>query len=95
MGRKGTSYNKKLEAVEKYKQGEGNQKSIARECGVKQASFRQWIANYEAVGPSGLATIYTNNKYSRELKTSTVEAYLRGEGSQVEICKKYNIRSKT
>lgn len=94
MGRRGISYVKKMEAVEKYKRGEGTQNSIAREYGVHTASFQQWIANYEGMGPSGLAAVHTNNRYSVELKTAAVEAYLRGEGSQVEICKKYSIRSK-
>jgi len=95
MGRRGIIYDKKVEAVEKYKRGEGNQDSIARECGVKKSSFRQWIANYEAMGPSGLAAKHTNNRYSAELKAAAVEAYLKGKGSQLEICKRYNIRSKT
>ncbi|RJE49246.1 transposase [Dehalobacter sp. MCB1] len=94
MGRRGISYDKKLEAVEKYKRGEGSQKSLAQEYGVRQASFQQWIANYEAMGPSGLAIGHTNNRYSVELKNTAVEAHLRGEGSQVEICKRYSIRSK-
>lgn len=95
MGRRGISYEKKLEAVEKYKRGEGSQESIAREYGVNHASFQHWIVNYEAMGPSGLATVHTNKRYSVELKIAAVEAYLRGEGSLVEICKKYRIRSKT
>jgi transposase len=95
MGRKGISYEKKLEAVEKYKRGEGSQESIAREYGVKQSSFQQWIANYEAMGPSGLAIGHTNKRYHKGLKTAAVEAYLRGEGSLMEICKMYSIRSKT
>jgi len=94
MGRRGISYDKKLDAVEKYKQGVGSQDSIAREYGVNKASFQQWIANYEAMGPSGLAIRHTNNSYSTEQKTAAVEAYLRGEGSQVEICKRYCIPSK-
>ncbi|MEN6463406.1 MAG: transposase [Syntrophomonas sp.] len=94
MGRRGISYVKKIEAVEKYKRGEGSQDNIAREYGVDRSSFRQWIANYEAMGPSGLAVVHTNNVYSEELKTAAVEAYLRGEGSQIEICKRYQIRSK-
>lgn len=94
MGRRGINYEKKLEAVEKYKRGDGSQDSVAREYGVKKASFQQWIANYEAMGPSGLAIGHTNSRYGVELKTAAIEAYLRGEGSQVEICKKYNIRSK-
>ena len=94
MGRRGISYDDKLEAVEKYKRGEGSQDSIAREYGVKKASFQQWIATYEAMGPSGLVAVHTNTKYSTELKIAAVEAYLQGEGSQLEICKRYNIRSK-
>jgi transposase len=94
MGRKGISYDKKVEAVEKYKRGEGSQSSIAREYGVNKASFQQWIANYEAMGPSGLANEHTNNRYSVELKTSAVEAYLRGEASLLDICKRFSIRSK-
>lgn len=94
MGRRGNSYDKKLEAVEKYKRGEGSLDSVACEYGVKSSSFRQWLANYEAMGPSGLAAVHTNTKYSSELKNAAVEAYLRGEASQVEICKRYHIRSK-
>ena len=94
MGRRGISYDKKLEAVERYKRGEGSQDSIAHEYGVKKASFRQWLANYEAMGPSGLVAVHTNSKYSMELKDAAVKAYLWGEGSQEKTCKKYNIRSK-
>jgi transposase len=64
MGRKGISYEKKLAAAEKYLRGEGSQKSIAREYRVTRASFSQWLANYEAMGPSGLKNTHTNNKYS-------------------------------
>lgn len=94
MGKRYVSYEEKLEAVEKYNLGKGSQKNIAHEYGVHQASFQQWIANYEAMGPAGLATGHMNNRYSLELKTAAAEAYLRGEGSQVEICKRYSIRSK-
>jgi transposase-like protein len=94
MGRKGICPIKKIEAVEKYKRGEGSQKNIAREYGVNTASFQQWIANYEAMGPSGLANEHTNNRYSMELKTAAIEAYLHSEGSLVTICKRYRIRSK-
>ena len=37
--RKGISSRKKIEAVEKYKRGEGSQESIAREYGIEQSSF--------------------------------------------------------
>lgn len=94
MGRRGNDWSKKIEAVETYKRGEGSKSSIAREYGVDRSSFQQWIANYEAMGPSGLAAQKMNNKYSVELKTAAVESYLRGEGSQLNICKRYQIRNK-
>ncbi|MGE5543666.1 MAG: transposase [Bacillota bacterium] len=93
MGRSRIDWNMKVEAVEKYKRGEGTQASIARECGVKKSSIRRWISNYESMGPSGLAPQASNSRYSVELKTAAVEEYLRGEGSQMEICKRYQIRS--
>ena len=92
---KGISSIKKIEAVEKYIRGEGSQESIAREYGIDQSSFQQWLANYEAMGPSGLVTTNTNKRYSAELKSAAVKAYLRGEGSRRDICKKFKIRSKT
>ncbi len=93
MGRRGISYEQKLEAVERYRRGEGSQKSIAREYGVKKTSISRWLANYEAMGASGLAPQGMNSQYSVELKTAAVEAYLEGEGSLTEICKRYRIRS--
>ena len=93
MGRRGIGYDKKLEAVEKYKRGGGSQDSIACEYGVKKASFQGWLANYEAMGPSGLAAVHTNSTYSTEIKNTAVKAYLQGEGSHKEICKRYHIRS--
>ena len=36
-------------------------------------------------------TTHKNKKYSAEQKNQAVEAYLRGEGSQSAICKKYGI----
>lgn len=94
MGRSRIDWGKKVEAVEKYKRGEGSQDSIARKYGIDPSTLRQWIVNYEAMGPSGLAAQQTNTRYSVELKTAAVEAYLRGEASLLEICKRYSIRSK-
>jgi transposase-like protein len=84
MGRRGIGSREKIEAVEKYKRGEGSQKSLAREYGVRKASFQQWIANYDSMGPSGLAVRHTNNEYSVDQKTAVVEAYLRGEEARLK-----------
>jgi transposase-like protein len=81
--------------VEKYLRGLGSQQSIADEYGIIKTTLQQWIANYEAMGPSGLITTNTNNRYPAELKTAAVEASLRGEGSRQDICKAYKIRSRT
>lgn len=95
MGRKEKiSYEEKLEAVERYKRGEGSQKSISREHGIHKSSFQKWIANYESMGSSGLVCKHTNNRYSVDCKVGAVEAYLRGEGSLESICTKYGLRSK-
>lgn len=95
MRRSNIDWVKKVEAVEKYKRGEDSQESIGNEYGVTRACLQKWIAIYETIGPSGLAPKHTNNRYSQELKQSAVEAYLQGAGSQLKICKKYNIRSTT
>jgi transposase len=95
MGRSRIAWDKKIEAVERYKRGRGSCESIAREYGVVASSLKEWIANYEAMGTTGLAPQLANNRYSVELKTAAVEAYLEGEGSQLEICKKYKIRGRT
>jgi transposase-like protein len=97
MGRYGKSISSssKIEAAEKYLRGQGSQGSIAREYGVDESTLREWVAKYEAMGPSGLITTTTNNWYDAELKTAAVEAYLRCEGSLRDICLEYKIRSKT
>jgi len=95
MGRSRINYEEKLEAVERYRRGEGSRDSIACDYGIDPSSLRQWIANYESMGSSGLAPQSRNSKYSVELKIAAIESYLRGEGSHVEICKRYHIRSTT
>ena len=65
MGRRGTNYDRKMEAVEKYKRGEGSQDSIAREYGLHKSSFQQWLTNYEAMGTFGLSAVNTNTNIAR------------------------------
>jgi transposase-like protein len=92
---KGIHSGSKIEAVEKYLGGQGSQVSIAREYGIDESTFHEWVIKYESMGPSGLITTAANHWYDAELKTAAVEAYLRGEGSLLDICKKFKIRSKT
>ena len=93
MGRKGISLEDKLAAVEKCNRGAGSQNSIALEYGVSKGSLRQWLVNYEAMGPAGLKASSKNSTYSEEQKAAAVGSYLRGEGSLLEICKRFSIRS--
>lgn len=93
MRKNKVSHQQKVEAVEKYQRGETSYERIAKEYGVDNSSVRQWAANYEAFGPDEMVKGKTNKQYSVEFKKSAVEAYLQGQGSRRDICKKFKIRS--
>jgi transposase-like protein len=95
LKRHGISAEEKIAAVEKYKRGESSQGELAREYGVSKASFQQWLAIYESQGAARLKGEGKNQSYTKELKRQAVEDYLHGVGSQQELCKKHQIRSKT
>ena len=76
-----------------YKRGETSQKAKAKKHSVSQRAFQDWIRRYETFGAEGFENT-GNRKYSSELKESAVQAYLNGEGSHAEICKKYGISSR-
>lgn len=61
-------------------------------AGVDEKSVRCWIDRYETEGAEGLQLSDRNRVYSVGLKKRAVEAYLAGEGSLQDICKKYKIR---
>ncbi len=84
----------KITAVNCYLDGKGSQKQIAVSYGISQASFQQWLRNYEAIGADAF-TLKGYKKYPKELKQQAVLDYLSGQGSQDDICKKYGIRSKS
>ena len=83
-----------IKAVERYKRGETSQKAEAKKQGVSHQTFQDWIRIYETFGADGFGN-RRNRKYPSELKESAVKAYLNGEGSYAEICKKYGISSRT
>ena len=84
----------KVMLVKKYLAGEISATEVCEIVRVNNESFRNWIRIYKQEGSLGLINNGTNRRYSRELKINAVEAYLTGEGSQSEICKRYKIRSK-
>lgn len=84
----------KIAAVQRYLNGKGSQSKIATALNITQASFQQWIRNYESMGPDAFL-IAGRKKYSAVLKQKAVQEYLDGTGSQDDICKKYGIRARS
>lgn len=93
MGRK-IKYNaeEKIYAVREYLDGKESMSSIAKRLNIAFQSFKQWVKNYEAMGPDVFST-KQNKHYSKLVKEQAVNAYLTGEGSYIDICKKYKILS--
>lgn len=70
---KGISSIKKIEAVEKYIRGEGSQESIAREYGIEQSSFQQWLTVILAM----LTGFFTAHSFYG--KNTTALAFFKGK----------------
>lgn len=83
----------KIEVIEKYLRGEDSLNHLATLIGVSTPSTEQWLQTYRSLGPNGLLNTSKNTVYTVELKTRAVQDYLSGGGSQMEICKKYGIKS--
>lgn len=95
MGRWKLSQGERISAVKEYKEGKGSYTSIAKKYGIGKRTLRDMVAKYESFGYEGLETKKNTKKYSKELKKQAVSDYLSGKGSQAEICKKYNVLSRT
>lgn len=85
----------KIETIEKYLRGEDSLNHLANLLDVDFQAVKQWLQNYQSLGPNGLLNISKNTAYPAELKTSAVKDYMAGCGSLMEICKKYGIKSTT
>jgi len=94
-GKAKISHELKLRAVKTYLNGKDSINHIAKQLSVDFFSVKQWIFNYQSLGEEGLITTGKNFTYSTDLKMTAVKDYLSGTGSQLDICKKYGIRSKT
>lgn len=84
----------KVRLVREYLSGRISQKQATKETGISKASFQTWIRLYEVEGDAAFIPGKEKHVYSPETKLAAVKSYLAGEGSQQDICKKYNIRSK-
>jgi len=80
------SYEMKCQAVENYKNHNMSFAQVAADIGAGKSTIRRWIRCYDAGGIERLHTSGHNHAYSKELKIEAVEAYLRGDLTQQEIC---------
>lgn len=87
------SAEEKVKIIRQYLQGEISISQAAELGEVDRETAKQWIQNYESEGVSAFLP-HKNKAYSPEIKRRAVESYLAGEGSQLEICKRYGIRGK-
>ena len=75
--------------------GEGSEKSIAQEYGLKQTRIHYAVMLYKEKGSISITDQEHNNRYSPELKEKAVKEYLDGNGSMKQIAAKYGLRSST
>jgi len=94
MGRKPKlSSSEKLEAVKQYLDKQGSYRSIASKYGVNQSSLKRWVQKYESMGADSLVAQSHNKFYTNVFKQEVVQAYLAGEGSYLDLSKKFQIPS--
>jgi len=84
---------KRIAAIEKYLCGEDSLNHLATLLDVSFQSIKQWLQTYQSLGPNGLLNTSKNTVYPVELKTAAVKDYLAGDGSHMEICRKYGVKS--
>lgn len=84
----------KVKLVKQYLSGELSIRQAGNRFGIAYQSVQRWVRIYKSEGPTGLLNQPKNRSYSKELKISAVNEYLNGNGSQNDICQKYDIRSR-
>jgi transposase-like protein len=65
---------------------------VARKYGVDRKAISEWIRNYKAMG----AMAFDHNQLTKRTqaeKEAAVLAYISGEGSLIDVCYKYKIKS--
>lgn len=93
MGRKVKySAEEKINVIREYLDGNESMNSIAKRLNISFQAVKQWVKNYEAMGIDAFSTSQ-NKHYSKAEKEQAVAAYLAGEGSLMDICKRFKILS--
>ncbi len=88
----------KVRLVEKYLKGEIGVMEACRQAGLSNDThgcFYRWINIYKNEGPPGFLNKGMVRHYSKELKLAAVNAYLNGEGSKIEVAKRFGVRSES
>lgn len=85
----------KLRAVNEVLSGKRSVDATASTYGVHPETLRQWLNKYEAKGDTAFSRTGHNEPYSIEFKQKVVAAYLAGEGSYLELARKYKIPAKS
>ena len=86
----------KVKLVESFLKDEIGMLEACRQAGLSDKasnSFRKWINIYKNEGPAGLLVQEKNRRYPIETKLAAVNAYLNGEGSEMEISRRFGLRS--
>ena len=85
----------KASIVESYLSGEMGKTTIISRYGIGWTTVRDWVRLYETRGAEGLEGYGRYLRISPEIKNLAVQEYLEGKVSQSEICKKYDISSRS
>ena len=96
---KKVSVEEKEKAVKKLLAGKESAKDLGVWLGVDRNQIYRWAKTYRTLGVEGLNAHHAQHhgkmpQYSREMKEAAVKAYLKGKGSQQDVCKQYGILSR-
>ena len=85
------SAEEKIAAVEVCQQGKLSRSEVVQKLGIDKKTLRRWLMKYETRGREGLMPQSQNRRYSPAMKAQVAQEYLSGQGSQLDLCKKYCI----
>jgi transposase-like protein len=96
MGRKEKfSVPEKLNVIEDYLSGKRGICQICREIVISKITFYEWLQKYKMHGAEGLKSVEKNKYYPEAIKVQAVKDYLDGRASQIQICRQYEISSRS
>lgn len=85
----------KLDAINEYLRGTKGLVQICKDLQIYHTTFYKWLAKYQSQGASSLKTSAKNTYYPPEMKIAAVIEYISGNGSVMDLVKKYKISTKS